>query len=1101
MSYPYDPDLRDYVARLLYDALPAFYKAEDERARLTPPEPVELETFIRAMAVPLAVARQSIEELYADLFIDSASDWVLPYLARMVGTSLVFPDADSNRRDVRGTVDWRRRKGTPAMLQDLGGDLTGELVVTQEGWKRVQITQDLDILRLERVTPLVRAPSLAERHHGPLGTLHKTVDARAITRTTGKYHPKHIVHWVHPTVMFPINGGTPADLRDPATDPDLRFAFNPLGDEPPMRARRTGAGDPLATDRVPPMIFTEEPGAWFGRDGRFDVRIAGVSAAVGVTGAVAHRLEHRAADIAVLDGAVELRLLRHEGRRFSGPVWVELHAVPFPGAPNLPDIAATQLRAGFRLDAAGVTATLPPSAAALPANPIAMIRLLPDGAVGRRFPGATIAIAGGTVDARRGSSHADAAQDGFLRGALLVELPALRIDGERWFYLAADGSLFEAQSAGSGAVDVPVLNAAPPILFAESSRRATSPGPGWPPLPLTADFVSFSPPLAAPGAGPVVLHGGGVLVDAGGGNLQAAPAGVTSGLVFALTFFGNGRVYEPMLRLVWTGDDPSTATWQPLGSDGLTVDAAANPIEVGPRYEVLGEIADEGRIGLALAVRFESSDVTARLTPAEVSFVTTAGRAVLIHLPELAVVAPNPDPTFGTDPALFQAQSPALSVGRDGSTWRVGTSILARRAAGTVAPLLAPAIMQRRLVRGRSLCQWRNEVPPGLMHTATPDGHLDIDVAHGLFAMSVNEPPQPHPMGPDGIAPSSLAVVYQEGYSAVVGARTEPLSAQLNQRRPTPTRIVSASGHLPPDAEPDWHALPRFRSLAEAFAAITLAPQANEVIEFADSATYRGEQLDWPVGPQTLVIQAAERHRPVVVIDAAANPGGATYQRLDLLGIALTFAAAGDLVLPPSRAIGLRFVSVLRPDLRVVCALEGGEGSEVVTVRSSILGAIQLTSAGTLHIRTSVVDVADTLALSAIDAPDGLVDIERSTVFGAVACMAIEASESIFMSNVEVTDRFRGCVRFSRVTTPSILPRRHRLAVGTRVDFVAVDRRDPAHARLSERCDPAISRGAEDGGEMGVFHDQFRTRRYEAYARRLREYTPAGLVSGIVRLD
>ena len=59
MTYPYDPDLRDYVARLLYDALPAFYKAEDERARMRqPPDPAELEQFIRALAAPLAAVRQ-----------------------------------------------------------------------------------------------------------------------------------------------------------------------------------------------------------------------------------------------------------------------------------------------------------------------------------------------------------------------------------------------------------------------------------------------------------------------------------------------------------------------------------------------------------------------------------------------------------------------------------------------------------------------------------------------------------------------------------------------------------------------------------------------------------------------------------------------------------------------------------------------------------------------------------------------------------------------------------------------------------------------------------------------------------------------------------
>ena len=676
----------------------------------------------------------------------------------------------------------------------------------------------------------------------------------------------------------------------------------------------------------------------------------------------------------------------------------------------------------------------------------------------------------------------------------------MRIDGERWFYLAADGSLFEAQSTGTGIVDVPVADPNPPIRFAETTRRATSPGPAWPPSPITAEFLPFASPVAAPGAGPLVLHGGRVLTDAGGGNLQPAPAGVTSALIFALTFFANGREYAPMLRLIWTGDDPSTATWAPLGPDGLTVDPASNPIEVGPRYEDLAEIVREGRVGLALAVRFESSDTTAILSPAEVAFVAADGRTVLIHLPSMPVSTPNPDPALPSDTGVFQAQSGTLSVGRDGSTWRVGTPQIARRAAGAVAPLRAPAVMLRRVVHGRSLCQWRNEVPPGLMHATTPDGRLDIDVAHGLFSMSAAEPPQQHPIGPDGSAPDSLSVVYQEGYSAAVGARTEPLSALLNLRRPTPTCIVSASGQLPPDAAPEWHSIPHFTNLADAFAAIAIAPLAQEVIEFADCATYAGEQLTWPTGPDTLIIQAADRRRPVVVIDTS-TVGGASYQRLELQGIALTLVAAGDLVLPEARSVSLRFVSVLRPDLRLVIALAGGEGSEEAEIRSSILGGIQLTSAGMLRIRGSVIDTGVGAGLVAIDAPLGMVDIERSTVFGTVGCMVIEASESIFMNDVVVEDRFRGCVRFSRVTVDSVLPRQHRLAIGTRVDFVAVDRHDPAHARLSERCDPAITRGAEDGSEIGAFHDQYRTQRYEAYARRLREYTPADLVSGIVRLD
>ena len=128
-DYAYDAEVLDEVARRLYAALPAIYRLPDE----PPAGRGDLAALLEVLAVPLAVLHQSIDELHADLFIDTAADQMIPYLAAMVGTSLVFPDADSNRRDVRGTVGWRRRKGTPAALQEMGDELTGQSVVVQEG--------------------------------------------------------------------------------------------------------------------------------------------------------------------------------------------------------------------------------------------------------------------------------------------------------------------------------------------------------------------------------------------------------------------------------------------------------------------------------------------------------------------------------------------------------------------------------------------------------------------------------------------------------------------------------------------------------------------------------------------------------------------------------------------------------------------------------------------------------------------------------------------------------------------------------------------------------------------------------------------------------
>lgn len=113
----------------------------------------------------------------------------------------------------------------------------------------------------------------------------------------------------------------------------------------------------------------------------------------------------------------------------------------------------------------------------------------------------------------------------------------------------------------------------------------------------------------------------------------------------------------------------------------------------------------------------------------------------------------------------------------------------------------------------------------------------------------------------------------------------------------------------------------------------------------------------------------------------------------------------------------------------------------------------------------------------------------------------LDASEVIFDGLVEVEDRFQGCVRYSRAPAHSTLPRIHRVVFDTPVHVVSRNRRDPAWWRLHENCDPAIRRGAESGSEMGAFGRTQFAERTAAFEARLREFTPAGLVTGVIRLD
>jgi hypothetical protein len=53
------------------------------------------------------------------------------------------------------------------------------------------------------------------------------------------------------------------------------------------------------------------------------------------------------------------------------------------------------------------------------------------------------------------------------------------------------------------------------------------------------------------------------------------------------------------------------------------------------------------------------------------------------------------------------------------------------------------------------------------------------------------------------------------------------------------------------------------------------------------------------------------------------------------------------------------------------------------------------------------------------------------------------------------------------------------------------------YAQLAARCPTAIRRGAEDGGEMGVFHHLRQTQKSDRLRRNLPEYLRLSLEAGV----
>ncbi|MDX6512052.1 MAG: hypothetical protein QOE36_1556, partial [Gaiellaceae bacterium] len=1026
-GYPYDDDVLEELARRLYEAVPAMYRVPDE----PPAGRGDLQGLLEVLAVPLAVLRQSIQELHADLFIDTADDRIVPYLAEMVGTALVFPDPESNRRDVRGTVGWRRRKGTPVALEEMGGELTGQSVVLEEGWKRIQLAQNLNLVRPERVVPDIRPGVVAEQATGPLDALFHAVDVRPISATTGRYHPLHVAHWLHPTITFPLREATAVDLS--GADSDVRYAMDPLGMRRPLRARRIAGDRAPFVDRIQEQHFAAEPERWFGEPGGFTVRVCGLPGGIAGTEDADRVASRRVAGTQLGRGDVVLTALDQPSRGWRGPVQVELGLASVAGAGSgswRPNPATFAVRASIDLDASGVVATATTGGGLPGGTRVPMLRLSALGGVpGRFFPGATLELASTAPGSTVAAEDSELGREGFLRGVLHVEIPPLEIRGHRLLHIAIDGSLYESH-AGAALIDMPEVDG--DRQLDPAALLAAGPGAAWPPLPAEAEPRMLNRVPAAPGRGPVVMHGALPLRRTGTG-LGEIPTTAECALAFAAQLeVPGGAAFRPFQRLSWTGRDPRSGTWTALDREGQPVGAD----EVAAEYAAVAAQREADPERVALAVRFECSEAGATLCPGEIAWSADDGRTVLIHLPQLdaePLAAGAPWPAEST----FAFASEAVRVGDDGSTWASESTAGRRVALGAVAPIAEAAGLRRRRVHWRRLCAWTREdwtaSPPQTL-ALTRSGRLDVDVLHGLFAFAAEEPPQSWPAGPAGGAavPPNVTVDYEEGATMHIGARPAAREPVLDLRLERPTRLVSRSGTLHPDAPADWHTIPRYDSLHGALTAISAHWQAlvavgggdvSEVVQFEDSATYPDEAPLWPAGPAnaavhaatrlSLTIQAAERERPTILVDPdwtmpVPEP---QYAALTLRGIAFGGTGWSGMTLPPAERVAIELCTVLDAENQLELAdLPAGTH---VTVTRCETGGLVLAGAGVLTVSDSIVDARPGAALGATA---GEVVLERVSVGGEVDVRVLEASEAIFDGRVTVENRFQGCVRYSRVS-------------------------------------------------------------------------------------
>ena len=104
----------------LFNRLPEIYRIKD--AEQFPPD--QLRDYLALIETAFGSIHENIEALYHDLFIETCDDWVVPYLADLLGTSHLKGDPWTLRADVADTIALRRRKGTLGAIELLAFNLT-----------------------------------------------------------------------------------------------------------------------------------------------------------------------------------------------------------------------------------------------------------------------------------------------------------------------------------------------------------------------------------------------------------------------------------------------------------------------------------------------------------------------------------------------------------------------------------------------------------------------------------------------------------------------------------------------------------------------------------------------------------------------------------------------------------------------------------------------------------------------------------------------------------------------------------------------------------------------------------------------------------------
>lgn len=237
----------------LYELLPAVHRARDaERG-------YPLRALLGVINEQVDVVEEDISRLYDNWFIETCEDWVVPYVADLIGYRPVAEAGRSQtasvggrslntalipRREVANTLGFRRRKGTLALLELLARDVADWPARAVEFYKLLGWTQHLNHRRPNQGRTVdLRDGDALGLLGGSFERLARSVDVRRVTsrRAFGRHNIPSVGVFVWRLKTYSVSCAPACCIE--SIDPQC-FTFSALGHDTPLYAKPEPESEP-----------------------------------------------------------------------------------------------------------------------------------------------------------------------------------------------------------------------------------------------------------------------------------------------------------------------------------------------------------------------------------------------------------------------------------------------------------------------------------------------------------------------------------------------------------------------------------------------------------------------------------------------------------------------------------------------------------------------------------------------------------------------------------------------------------------------------------------------------------------------------------------